>query len=165
MQRFIFLTTLRFCQGSVEMPWACSVWYRVDRQLGAGDLFSPMASMQDAGHLAGQQGPLFASVSAAWASSQHGGWIPRASVHRGPGRSTKHFMTLSQESQHDTSAISTFNWLKLSQRPARLNMGKNGFRLLMGSGEGQDFKSFYNTLWAGKYCCGHLWGNTVWYPC
>ena len=27
--------------------------------------------------------------------------------------------------------------------------------------EGQDFKSFYKTVWAGKYCCGHLWENTV----
>ena len=164
-----FSHSLHFCQGSVGMPWPCALTllYVVPSGLlswGLGTCSCQWLPWQDAGHRQVSMGPCL-PVSAAWASSQHRGWIPRASVHRGPDRSTRHLMTLSQESQHVTSAIGTFNWLKLSQRPARFSMGKNDLRFLMGGGEGQDFKSFYKTVWAGKYCCGHLWENTVWYPC
>lgn len=111
-----FLTHLRFCQRSVGTPWPCSMWYQVDRSAwGWGPVLTNgfQSRMLVTGRSAGAS---VRPVSAAWASSQHCGWIPRASVHRGPDRSTRHIMTLSQESQHVTSAIGTFSWLKLSQR-------------------------------------------------
>lgn len=121
------------------MPWPCALTllYVVPSGLlswGLGTCSCQWLPWQDAGHQQVSRGPCL-PVSAAWASSQHRGWIPRASVHRGPDRSTRHFMTLSQESQHVTSAIGTFNWLKLSQRPARFSMGKNDFHFLMGVGK------------------------------
>lgn len=86
----------------------------------------------------------------AWASSQHGDWLPRVGITRQSGRGSIAIYDPAGKSCNMTSTPSSFCWGSHKVLPQ--------FK-----GKGIDFTSWrevarsWKSVWGQKYCCGHLW--------